>query len=283
MRLASIRTAIMMLAVALVTGTSPANAVASVSGDLYYFNAGYIMRVPAADGTPEQVVRVGNVSISGMAIADGRLFWVTDDGASEPLSYITLGGTPHVTTMVTGLNFPVGLVAAGGWLYWADQDAIGRIRPDGAQLTRRFIVLPQEDGGGIAEGLAAAGATLYFTRCQDSEIGQVGDTGASLDMHLITLPRYACPQQLAAAGDHLYWTELGGYIGRAAISGSGASDTWLNIRETDGPFNVAADGSSVYWDWGGAAGTPEYVGTARANGTGVRTRFVTGQGAFAVS
>ena len=44
--------------------------------------------------------------------------------------------------------------------------------------------------------------------------------------------------------------------------------------------SVSADGSNLYWDWGGGAGTPEYVGTARVTGAGVRTHYLLGQGAF---
>jgi hypothetical protein len=69
-------------------------------------------------------------------------------------------------------------------------------------------------------------------------------------------------------------------VGRATLQGTGASQTWLNTGEGNGPFNVAADGTSLYWDWGGGAGTPEYVGTARVAGTGVRTHYLLGQGAF---
>jgi len=185
-----------------------------------------------------------------------------------------------VHTLITGLDFPGGLVAAGGWLYYVDQNAIGRVRFNGTGLSRRFISLPQQNGGGVADGLATDGTYLYFSRCQNDEIGRVGLSGAGLDMTFIKLPRFSCPQQVAVGNTHIYWTELASHIGRAGLNGQGASVTWLNIREDQGPFNVAADDATVYWDWGGAAGSPEYVGTASVAGTGVRTHFLTGEGAF---
>jgi hypothetical protein len=260
-------------------------AAARTSGYLYYDTGQYIARVPAAGGPSQRVVRVGNGSVTGMAISDGRLFWVTEDGEHDPISYVLLssvrpGVTPQARQLVGGLSFPSALVSADGWLYWVDENAIGRVRPNGTQLTRRFISMPQENGGGVADGLATDGSHLYFSRCQNDEIGRVSVSGAALNMSFIRLPHLACPQQMAVGNNHVYWTELGGHLGRATLQGTGSSITWLNTRNGNGPFNVAADGANVFWDWGGGAGSPMYVGTAKVNGTGVRTKFLVAQGAF---
>jgi hypothetical protein len=276
-------TAVAALATALVATITPAAHASAAPGELYYINGTEIMRVPVTGGPPQRVVNAGSDSVTGMAIADGRLFWVNEISSSQPIDYITLNGPARVHTLVTGLNFPDGLVAAGGWLYYVDQNAIGRVRFNGTGLTRRFVSLAHEPGGEVADGLATDGSYLYFSRCQNDEIGRVALSGAGLDMAFITLPRYACPQQVAVGSTHIYWTELGGHLGRAGLNGTGASATWLNIRENQGPFNVAADSTSVYWDWGGAAGSPMYVGTASTGGTGVRTHFLTGQGAFVLT
>jgi hypothetical protein len=257
-----------------------AHAAASAPGQLYYINGTEIMRVPVTGGAAQRVANAGSDSVTGMTIADGRLFWVNEVSSNEAIRYVTVSNPAQVHTLITGLDFPAGLVAAGGWLYYVDQNAIGRVRFNGTGLSRRFIKLPQENGGGVAQGLATDGSHLYVSRCQNGEIGRVALSGASLDLGFIKLPKNACPQQLAVGNTHIYWTELGGHVGRAMLTGQGASDTWLNIRETQGPFNVAADNAGVFWDWGGAAGAPMYVGTASVSGTSVRTRFLTGQGAF---
>ena len=104
-------------------------------GDLYFVSGEYIMRVPVAGGKPQRVVKAGQVSVTGMAIAGDRLFWVTQAGEGRwALSYVSLHGAPVAHTLVGNLSFSMGLVAADGWLYWADENAIGRVRPDGAQL-----------------------------------------------------------------------------------------------------------------------------------------------------
>jgi hypothetical protein len=247
-------------------------------GDLYYVAGGYIMRMPVSGGAAKRVVRVGDVSIAGMAIADGRLFWVTLTGADDSLSYVGLRGAPHAHTLVGSLPFPVGLVAADGWLYWADQTAIGRVRPDGKQLSRQFIKLPQEAGGGVADGLATDGHHLFFSRCQDNEIGRVNFGGGG--MGFIKLTRGSCPQGLAVGGGELYWAEVGGYVGHSTLKGTHVVSRWLNIHTSQGPFNLAADRADVYWDWGGAAGSPVHVGRAQVSGRGLRSSILLGQGAF---
>ncbi len=249
-------------------------------GNLYFVSGEWIMRDPLGGGPARRVVKVGDVSVTGIAISGDRLFWVDQAGFGGSLRYVTLQGSPVAHTLVSNLSVPMGLVASGGWLFWADQNAIGRVRPNGTQLTRHFVVPPQEFGGGVAEGLATDGQHLFFSRCQDDEISRVNANGHGLDLAFIKLPATSCPQGLTVGNNHLYWTELFSHIGRATLRGTGANGSWLNIHSSQGPFNVAADNNNVYWDWGGAAGSPEHVGSARVNGTGLRTSIFLGQGAF---
>jgi hypothetical protein len=247
-------------------------------GDLYFVTDGYIVRAAVSGGKPERVVRVGDVSVTGIAVTGNRLYWVTLTGANDAISYVGLKGTPHARMLVGTLPYPVGLVAADGWLYWADQNAIGRVRPNGKQLSRQFIKLPQETGGGVANGLATDGHHLFFSRCQDSEIGRVNFGGGGVAF--IKLAKSACPQGLAVGGGELYWAEIGGYVGRATLQGTHINSKWLNIHTMDGPFNLAADDAEIYWDWGGVAGSPIHVGRAHVSGRGFDSSIFIGQGAF---
>ena len=247
-------------------------------GDLYYVAGGYIVRVPVSGGAAKRIVRVGDVSVTGIAIADNRLFWVTLTGANDAISYVGLKGAPHAHMLVGRLDFPVGLVAADGWLYWADENAIGRVRPNGTHLSRQLIKLPQETGGGVANGLATDGHHLFFSRCQNSEIGRANFGGGGVAY--IKLPKSSCPQGLAVGSGHLYWAEIGGHVGRATVQGTHITSRWLNIRTTDGPFNLAADDDNVYWDWGGVAGSPIHVGRVHVSGRGFDSSIFLGQGAF---
>jgi len=247
-------------------------------GDLYYVTGGYIVRVPVSGGAAKRVVHVGDVSVTGIAIADNRLYWVTLTGANDAISWVGLKGAPHAHMLVGRLDFPVGLVAADGWLYWADENAIGRVRPNGTKLSRQFIKLPQETGGGVANGLATDGHHLFFSRCLDSEIGRANFGGGGVAY--IKLPKSSCPQGLAIGGGELYWAEVGGHVGRATVGGTHIASKWLNIHTSQGPFDLAADKSNLYWDWGGVAGSPIHVGRARVSGRGFDRSIFLGQGAF---
>jgi hypothetical protein len=265
-------------------GVAAAPSVRAGGGNLYYVAGQFIKRRPVTGGSAQRVVRVGTVSVSGIAKVRSRLFWLTLSGDNDAIRWVRLGGT-KVHKLVGNLPFPTGLVTVNGWLYWVGPKAIGRVRPDGTHLARRFIPLPQENGGGVADGLATDGHHLFFSRCQDAEIGRVNPDGTHRQLAFIKLSESgACPQSLAVGNTHLYWTQLSigtsGFVGRATLAGKNANDKWLRIRSKQGPFNVAADNKHVYWDWGGVAGTPMHVGRARVSGAGFVKKLFDGQGAF---
>ena len=146
---------------------------------------------------------------------------------------------------------------------------------NGSRLQRKFIRLPVEAGGGVADGLASDGRHLYFSRCTDSSIGRADLDGSHVDQRFISLDGRSCPQGLAVAAGHIFWTELGqGMIGRARLTGRGEDSHWLNIHSDQGPFQVAAGGGRVYWTWGGENGAPSYTGRANANRSHEDRRFL---------
>jgi hypothetical protein len=241
------------------------------------------MIVPVSGGTAHKVTRTGTDSLTGITIASGKVFWVTLTGLRDPISFANKNGGPaHV--LVRNLNGPVGLVSADGWLFWVDQNAIGRVRPNGTNLNRKFISLPKEPGGSVANGLATDGSHLFFSRCEDHEVGRVDLNGSHKNLSFIKLPSKACPQGMGVGNSHVYWADLSGFVGRATLTGHDAKWNWLNIQSAgEGPFNVAADNAHVFWDWGGAAGSPVHIGRATVGGTGLNKTFLTGQGAFALT
>jgi hypothetical protein len=266
-------------AAASAAGKSPA----ASSGSLYFVRGVNIMAVPVGGGAAHKITNVGNGGATGMTVVNGKVFWVTLTGLHGTLSFASKNGGPaHV--LLRNLNTPRGLASADNWLFWVDDNAIGRVRPNGTGLNRKFIKLPPEAGGGVADGLTADGGHLFFSRCQGHEIGRVNLNGSHIDLSFIKLSHKACPQGLGVGNNHVYWADLSGFVGRATFAGHGANGSWLNIHAAgEGPFNVAADRVHVYWDWGGAAGSPVHVGRATVSGTGLSKNFLTGQGAFALT
>jgi hypothetical protein len=258
-------------------------ALARSSSALYYETATSTGQVAidrlSLSGAPNitQVLALGDVNVFGIALAGSYVYWSTQAGPSDrgAIMRATLDGQ-DVRRLVGGLPAPASLIAVRGFVYWSDENAIGRMALDGSHVRRRFIVLPKEKGGGVADGLASDGSHLYFTRCVDDTIGRAGVNGRQIDMRFISLGPKSCPQGISVGGRHLYWTELGaGTVGRATLGGDGVDGRWLNIHSDQGPFQVAADSAHVYWTWGGVVGSPAYTGRADANGTHVDRRFLT--------
>lgn len=262
-------------------GSSPAGA--RPASSLYFQKGRAIDRLSlVAPARTTRVVGLGSgAELPAIVVAGRYVYWAVATGhaGADTIMRALLDGR-DVRRLVGDLTFPDSLTAAGGYLYWADQNSIGRIGLGGSHLQRRFVSLAQERGGGVAEGLASDGTYLYFSRCQDSEIGRVDLDGTHVDDGFIGLGSTHCPQGLAVAGGEIYWTELGttgdGTIGRAALDGSGADAGWLDTHTDQGPFQVAADGSHVYWTSGGAAGSPSFTERANADGSHVDPRFLQG-------
>jgi hypothetical protein len=224
----------------------------------------------------KEVVEGGNVTVFGIAVHGPYFYWSVQVGVTGAGAIMRMSLNSHrVRQVVGGLRSPASLIAAGRFVYWSDQNSIGRVASDGSRLRRRFIVLSQESGGGVADGLASDGSYLYFSRCLDHTIARVELDGAHLDARFLALGRTSCPQGLAVAARRLYWTQLGtGTIGRASLEGRRANGRWLNVRTDQGPFQVVADTAHVYWSWGGVDGSPSYTGRANADGSKLEPRFL---------
>jgi hypothetical protein len=223
-----------------------------------------------------QVVKVGRASLFGIALGGPYIYWSTQHGprGRGAIMRASLNGE-HVRRVVGGLTSADSVIAVGGYVYWDDQDAIGRVALDGSHLRRHFIDLPPEQDGAIADGLASDGTYLYFSRCDGNTIGRADLDGHQVEERLISLGAKSCPQGLAVAGTHIYWTQLGsGTIGRATLNGRDVDGRWLNVRTRQGPFQVVADRADVYWTWGGVDGSPSYTGRADANRSHLDRRFL---------
>jgi hypothetical protein len=225
-----------------------------------------------------QVVKVGGASVFGIALGGPYVYWSTERGPRDrgAIMRASLDGG-HVRRVVGGLTSADSVIAVHGYVYWADQNAIGRVALDGSRLQRHLIALTPEPGFAVADGLASDGTYLYFSRCDGNTIGRADLDGKDVEERLISLGARSCPQGLAVAGTHIYWTQLGsGTIGRARLNGRDVDRRWLNIRSRQGPFQLVADRAHVYWTWGGVDGSPSYTGRADANRSHLDRRFLAG-------
>lgn len=240
---------------------------------------------------PTRVVETKNGPLT-IAIAPGQVFWTASETSrgtdfKNKIMAATVRGK-RVHKVASGLPIPIDLVAADGYLYWPDEDGIGRVAFDGSHLNHDYIPLPEEYGGGVADGITVTGRYLFFSRCQDDTVGRVDLTDRQVEQSLIYLPGRVCPQSMAAAGGQVFWTELGGFtpyegrIGSADLDGTHVEQSAFVLDSPDGPWDVAAAGNSIFWSWGGSAGSPEYVSRAKLNGGLLSSKFVSGGSAVAL-
>jgi hypothetical protein len=246
---------------------------------LYQYGA-YLARFELEpDAAPERLLRVAG-EISRLAADTTTIYWSVSGGRpgahDRILSAPRTGGPTKVLVSRLALGAS-DLVEVDGYLYWTDNTGIGRVATDGRHLQRHYIPLRQENGAGVADGLAADDNTLYFSRCQDGTIGRVGVDGGQPDLRFIELPGNACPQSLAVNNGYLYWASPGaagdGAIGRARLSTKQTEPDWLTVHTPSGPHTIAVDTSHVYWTWGGGSGDPAYIARAGIDHTDVDVRF----------
>ncbi|HTR75084.1 MAG TPA: hypothetical protein VMH33_07470 [Solirubrobacterales bacterium] len=227
-----------------------------------------------------------------ITVAPGQVFWTTSETSrgtefKNAIMAATVRGK-DVHKVASGLPITIDIVAADGYLYWPDEDGIGRVAFDGSHLNHDFIPLPEEYGGGVADGITVAGRYLFFSRCQDDSVGRVDLTDRSVEQDLIHLPGRLCPQSMAAAGGRVFWTELGGFhpydgrVGSANINGTHVDQSAFVLDSPDGPFGLAAAGNSIFWSYGGSAGSPQYVSRAKLSGGLLSSKFVSGGSALAL-
>lgn len=227
-----------------------------------------------------------------IAVAPRQVFWTTSETSratdfKNKIMAATVRGK-DVHKVASGLPITIDIVAADGYLYWPDEHGIGRVAFDGSHLNHDFIPLPEEYGGGVADGITVAGRYLFFSRCQDDTVGRVDLIDRRVEQRLIYLPGRVCPQSMAAAGGRVFWTELGGFtpydgrVGSAGLDGTHVDQSAFVLGSPDGPFGLAAAGNSIFWSWGGSAGSPQYVSRAKLSGGLLSSKFVGGGSALAL-
>jgi hypothetical protein len=263
---------------------------ASRSGNLFYvsetdgailrhsFRTGHFAIVAKGLNGPTAIVKVGH-----------RLVWEQQAGnackryrnADEimSLSLARKSAKPRVLLGCLNDETEGGFVFSHGYLYIAMSNGIGRVGLHGRHFDRRYIALSQEADGASLNGLASDGSYLYFSRCLAGTIGRVAFNGSALSYGFVKTGYKSCPQAVAVGNGHIYWSDLNP-IGRARLDGTHVQRNWLSIRSDEGPFFLAADAYHVYWDWGGAAGSPSYVGRVRTNRNDFTKPWARGQGAF---
>jgi virginiamycin B lyase len=135
-----------------------------------------------------------------------------------------------------------GLAANAGHVYWSGSGAIGRADLNGSSSDPSFVT-----GASGPVGVAVDGAHLYWVNFNAATIGRAPlafPNGPGKDQGFVTGLNQS--RGVAVSAAHLYWTNLldNSEIGRANVDGTGATNGFLPASL---PTAVAVDAAHVYW------------------------------------
>ena len=136
---------------------------------------------------------------------------------------------------------PVGITAAGEYLYWANNGTgtIGRARLNGTDVNQKFIKTAQPNG---PDAVVAGSGHLYWAN--DFNIGRANLNGTGVNQRFITGASF--PDAMAAGSRYLYWTNGAlGYpasrraIGRARLNGTDVNQRFVANKDFANLHGVA--------------------------------------------
>ena len=150
----------------------------------------------------------------------------------------------------------------GKYIYWTNNDGIGRANLDGSDPSPSFI--PDT----FANHIAVDGKHIYWTASGGAVIGRANLDGSDATDTFIT--GLGSTGELAVDGRYIYWSDAGNRtIGRADLDGSGVNDNFITVPH-DVPFGLAVDYQHIYWTG------DDSIGRANLDGSGVDDQFITG-------
>ena len=174
-------------------------------------------------------------AVGGIYATDQYVYYACHDGSR--IGRVTTGGLDHRPEFATAsgesMNFSRALTGDANWLYVSVQESWM-----GSGRIRRYPI----DGGRI-------------------------DPASSF-----VVPSLGHFHGVAVDGQHIYWANPDGAIGRVDLDGtSNRNNTWISLG-TGTPWGIAVTGSSVYW----ATKNPGSIGYANLNGGDATPGAITG-------
>jgi hypothetical protein len=179
----------------------------------------------------------------GVALDQSHIYWVKPEVYTPlgptvgSLGRANLDGTGVDDSFVTDVKEPCDLALSGGYVYWMEEDGIGRARLDGSNPERSFI--PFSNWASDC-GLAASDTYLYWV--EGETIARANLDGGGI--HHAFIPDAGPVNGIALDSGHIYWAggvlNSTGSIGRANLDGTQADPVWIS-SSGDLPRGVAVD------------------------------------------
>jgi len=162
-------------------------------------------------------------------------------GAGEgAIGSYTTNGSPLNASLVSGLSYPMDLVATESHLYVVNRDSgtVGKYNLDGSVVNASLI-----SGLNQPYSLSISGSDLFVLSTGSGTVGHYTTSGSAVNSSLIT--GLGVPTGLTLSGSNLYVSDLSaGTISQYSTSG-GAGTTVVSGLLT--PGKMAVDGTSLYY------------------------------------
>jgi hypothetical protein len=212
--------------------------------DVYFVSSGLtnaVYRVPKDGMAMPLQIASAQIFPRQIVVDQGTLLWtvngVANDAAVRMLTLPNGAPTDLVAGEPTGLW---GLAAAGGFAYFANQEADTVRREDigspGAPLAIASLAARPWD-------LAVDAGFVYFTSYDSGDVRRAPIGGGQAPA--LVAGGQSNPLGIGVDATHVYWSnETGGTINRAPLAG-GTVETIASGESS--PTYLALDGSSVYW------------------------------------
>lgn len=186
-------------------------------------------------------------SPKGIAISDGKLYWV--DGSSLGIRRSNLNGT-GVERLVFGGNNPYGIAVLRGKMYWTDGGNVQRANLDGTGVENVWWSSTR------VAGIAVSRDRMYWT----ASTGGVAIRRANLDGTSVETLVDGVAYGIAISNDKMYWTSGAGSIQRANLDGTSIETLVSGLRD---PRSIVLHGGRMYWiERHGAIKSADLNGTA---------------------
>jgi hypothetical protein len=242
----------------------------------------YVRWTPGSQRRPTRILPVDQMPAMDIASVGHRIYWLRLFRSSfrESLRRVSEAGH-HPVTLVRRIGLALDVAATHRFVFWEQPRSIGRVRVDGTNRRREWLVLRhQARGYPMVDAIGAHGGYLYMSQCLRNRIGRVPIAAPRRERQVEWFIRgvRTCPEDLAFGRRFIYWSGAtlagAGIIGRAPIGGGEPVNRWTMVDSQDGPWDVALAGRFVYWTWGGSGPNGQtFLARVRRDGTQMNRHF----------
>ncbi|MCW3016124.1 MAG: hypothetical protein JWO02_3216 [Solirubrobacterales bacterium] len=211
--------------------------------------------------------------IPGMTSDGTYLYW--GDRNSNRIGRIALNAASGTspTFIVTGASAPYGVTVSGTHIYWTQQNSsVGRANLDGTGVNNSFLSSFSQ-----SVGITADSSNLWIGDASTQQIFRVGldASGNTTGSPTVIVSGTSRPFSMKTDGTFIYWSNQGGgSVGRAALDGSGANQSFITGGNTlwtaayvPASTLASISGSTVYYN-GSVAGSLTMADAVTDSGTG---------------